>query len=343
MAARGRKKSGDEEIEAKDAPSGSALAERHRRTSKHRVPRQTGKPPAKKQRTSKSDRAAQQKLPFREAMSLSRVIGKDPFTKRLVQAGSMIVAALLVIGGMIIVYQIAAGSKFFSIRTIELEGNSLITRQQVETLVDPIARKGMLRADLDQIRDELKKNELISEVRVNRVLPDILHIRITERVPYTLARRSDGSVVCVDREGSMFGDQLLVKNKPYLPMITGLAEDGQRAEEINRQRLLTYRKLIEDLDGTPPPLSSKIDEVIFDDVQGVRLILGEPHVAVFVGNQDFRTRLNAALDVLDAIKRKDAEALNVLRIGDAEKLLGGARIAYLNATIPKRIIVGLDE
>jgi hypothetical protein len=47
--------------------------------------------------------------------------------------------------------------------------------------------------------------------------------------------------------------------------------------------------------------------------------------------------------VLDAVRRKDLDALNVLRISDAERLLGGARIAYLNATDPKRVIVGLDE
>jgi hypothetical protein len=107
--------------------------------------------------------------------------------------------------------------------------------------------------------------------------------------------------------------------------------------------MLSYQKLITELDGSQPPLSSRIDEAVFDEVQGVRVILADSRVAVFLGKEDFRMRLNAALDVLDAIRRQDAENLNVLRIGDAEKLLSGAKISYLNATNPKRVVVGLDE
>jgi len=35
--------------------------------------------------------------------------------------------------------------------------------------------------------------------------------------------------------------------------------------------------------------------------------------------------------------------LNVLRISDAEKLLSGVKIAYLNVSTPRRVIVGLNE
>ena len=343
MAATRKRKTDDFDAERSEVHSGSDLADRHRRTSKHRVPHQTGKPHSRKRKPAKAAAPEQKKLPFGKSMSLSRFIGKDPFTKRLVRAGGIIVAGLLAIAGLIIVYQLVAGTRFFAVRSIELEGNSLLSRTQIENIVRPVIKGGVLKVDLNQIRDELRKNELVSEVQVTRVLPDILRVKIKEREPYALARMSDGSVVCVDRNGSTFGDQSLFRNRLYLPMITGLSEEGERAAEINRQRLLTYQKLVKDLDGTQPPLSSKIDEVIFEDVQGIRVILSDSHIAVFLGKEDFRTRLNAALDVLDAIKRKDAEALNVLRIGDAEKLLSGVKIAYLNATIPKRVIVGLDE
>jgi hypothetical protein len=52
--------------------------------------------------------------------------------------------------------------------------------------------------------------------------------------------------------------------------------------------------------------------------------------------------LNVALDILAAIGRKDLETLNVLRIGDAERLLNG-KINYVNVNDPKRPVIGLDE
>ena len=194
-----------------------------------------------------------------------------------------------------------------------------------------------------QIRDKVNSNELVKEVKVTRLLPDMLRISITERDPYALARRSNGTVVCVDRQGVMFGNQSLIKSKSVLPVINGLIEQGERAAEINRQRMLIYQQLIADLDGSKPTLSSRIDEVYFDEAQGVRVVLADSRIAVFLGKEDFRMRLNAALDVLDAVKRRDINALNVLRVSDAEKLLSGTNISYVNATIPKRVVVGLQE
>jgi cell division septal protein FtsQ len=241
------------------------------------------------------------------------------------------------------VYYYFAGSKFFALRDVDVQGNVLLSSDEIKETVEAAVTRGVLRADLEQIQSKLKTNEVIKEAEVTRLLPDMLRVSIVEREPYALARRSDGSVACVDRDGLLFGNQSLFKSKQMMPLISGLAETGDNLVEINRQRMLTYQKLMADLDGSQPPLSSRIDEVVFDDVQGVRVILADSRIAVFLGKEDFRMRLNAALDVLDAIRRNDAEALNVLRIGDAEKLLSGAKISYLNATTPKRVVVGLDE
>jgi hypothetical protein len=135
----------------------------------------------------------------------------------------------------------------------------------------------------------------------------------------------------------------LLKGMNIPPIISGLVESGEKSQDANRQRMMMYQQLLRELDGVEPPLSSRIDEVIFDDEKNIRLILKDQQVAVLVGQDDFRTRLNAALDVLDAIRRKDPQALQVLKIEDAQRLLEGGKVAYLNATIPKRVIVGLAE
>ncbi len=321
----------------------SELAERHRRTSKHRAPLQSGRVPQRKPRQEQSARPQQQQLPLRKSGSLVDRLSPDIFTNRIIRTFWAIGVGMIVIGIVIFLYFIFAGSRFFALRTIEVQGNVLLTREEVESIVGRVAEKGVVRADLNKIREELEVKDITKDVIVTRLLPDMIKVVIKEREPYALARRADGSVGCVDREGNIFGDPSLFRSRPVMPLINGLAERGERSEEINRQRLMTYQKLLSELDGSQPPLSSRIDEVYFDDVQGVRVILADSRIAVFLGKEDFRMRLNAALDVLDAIRRRDAEALNVLRIGDAEKLISGAKISYLNATIPKRVVVGLEE
>ncbi len=347
MAARKQQPEEDQRAQAVDArgqaTTGSDLAERHHRTSKHRVPKQGARPPQKRQRAEAAAKPAQRVLPFGDWLSMPSWLSTGSYSSGVLRTGRSIFLALFIVGVLIFVYYYFAGSKFFSLREIDVQGNVLLTREEVAATVRSVVTKGVLRADLKQIHDKLKGNELVKEVEVTRLLPDMLRVVISERDPYAPARRSDGSVVCVDREGVMFGDQSLFKSRQMLPLINGLADRGDQAAEINRQRMLTYQKLIADLDGSQPPLSSRIDEVFFDEVQGVRVVLADSRIAVFLGKEDFRMRLNAALDVLDAIRRKDVEALNVLRVADAEKLLNGAGISYLNATTPKRVVVGLNE
>ncbi|HKX29639.1 MAG TPA: FtsQ-type POTRA domain-containing protein [Blastocatellia bacterium] len=318
----------------------SELAERHHRTSKHRAPARTVRPPVRRPSADKP-RSKSSSGPS-AAQRLRLWMAPDTLSSRLIRTGWVLLAVLAIVIVLYIFYRTVVGSRFFAVRAVIVEENKLLTQAQVESMVRSLAIEGTLGADLGQIQARVQREDMVKEVRVTRMLPDTLKVVVKEREPYALARRNDGSVVCVDAEGVMFGRAELFKPKVMLPLISGLAESGTQAGEVNRRYLAAYQKLLEEINRTPP-LSVHIDEVVFNDVHGMSVILEDPRVAVLLGKEDFRPRLNAALDVLEAVSKGNAEALNVLRISDAEKLVSGARISYLNATIPERIVVGLDE
>jgi len=324
-----------EEVQG-EAPDQAVAELRPRRTGKSRAPRHSDTAPTPRPRSSRSS------APGRRAPRQLSLFSREKLSQNVTRTGGSILLSLLAIGCLVALFYFFAGSRFFALRGVDVTGNKLLSVDDVETMVKPNVPRGVLNADIEKIRKDLISYSLIREAEVGRLLPDRLRIVIVERQPVALARRSDGSVACVDDEGVMFGDSSLWRGKAPPPLISGL-EEGDRASETNRQYVMTYRRLLADLDQTEPPLSSKVDEVYFDKDQGVRLILADSRVAVLIGAEDFRARLNAALDVLDAVGNKDADKLNVLRISDAERLLSGVRIAYLNATDPKRVIVGLDE
>jgi len=314
-------------------------ADRNRRTSKHRAPQRQGEPPQRRPKPGIETQSS-----ARQTSAPPPRVGGDFFSRRAVRFGGAFVVMVLITVGMILVYNFMTGSRFFELRQIDVYGNSLVSEAEITQIVRSIAQRKVLRADITQIRNELKKNELIKDVEIARVLPDMMRVIIKERTPYALARRRDGAVVCIDTDGSLFGNRSLFKATPAPPLISGLKEDhAESALELNRQRIKVYDRLMGELNGSLPPLSPRIEEINFDDDQGARVILVDSRIVVVLGYEDFRMRLNAALDLLDAVRRNDAEALNVLRIGDAEKLLSGAKIAYLNATIPNRVVVGLEE
>lgn len=333
--------------------SGSDYADRHkpRRTSKTRRPADSGVNPLQRGIAPRRRQPSQQRLPYDDGLptgvtmrsrALSRII-PDGFGRRLAKVSAALFFIALLFGGLIFALYLFGGSRFFALRAVELEGNKRVSFPEVKAMIDRVTSEGVWRAKLKDVRDELKKNELIEEAEVTRVLPDKFHVVIKEREPYALARRGD-KLVCVDRNGIMFGDASLLKGQNVPPVVSGLIDSGENIIEENRKRLMLYQQLLNDLDSTEPKLSPRIDEIIFDDELNISLILKDSRIVVRIGREDFRTRFNAALDVLDAIRRKDAQALQVLKIEDAERLLSSSsRVAYLNATIPKRVIVGLAE
>jgi cell division septal protein FtsQ len=334
------------------ASAAGDLADRHRRTSKHRAPKQKGRPPQRRPRQGQSAKPKKKESESRKQTSLVERISPDFFTKRIIRTIWVVFCTVAFVAIILCVYFFLFPSRFFALRGIEIVGDpKLLPREFIEAVARENAKEGVLLADLNKIREELQKKGVVKSVEITRMLPDMLKIVIEEREPFALARRGDSraesSVVCVDKEGAMFGDQSLCRAKSGLPLINGLEESGDGALARNQQRLAVYQKLMTDLEGATEKLSSRIEEVYFDNDMGVRVTVEAPDkegvIAVFLGKEDFRIRLNAALDVLDAIYRQDAAALNVLRISDAEKLLSGARISYLNATTPKRVVVGLEE
>jgi|RhiMetdeSRZDD1v2_1073273.scaffolds.fasta_scaffold586682_1 POTRA domain-containing FtsQ-type protein len=347
---------GDQEDEAAEVEEEGEPEEqpRPRRTAKTRAPKRSVTAPVPRQKAAGKE-SARRRDP-RQPSLFSRV-GQEKVSRPAIRMGGSILLSVVVIVAVVILFQLFAGSKFFALKGVDVVWPAtkpgvapLLSVGEVEGVVRglPAVSKGVLKADLEKIREELKKNTLMREVEVSRLLPDRLRVSIIERQPVALALKGDinardRSVVCVDDEGVMFGDSSHWRVKPWPPLISGLSEDGgEDAKQTNRHWIAMYKRLMAELDQTEPPLSSRIDEIVFDKDAGVRLRLAEKREAVLIGKEDFRTRLNVALDILAAISRKDLEALNVLRIGDAERLLNG-KINYINVNDPKRPVVGLDE
>ncbi len=342
------------------------------------VSRRPARSPARSTPTTPAPR--QPWLPFLGSSSGKARLRPDLLTRRLLHLGIAVLALLLLFGAGMVVYHLSSGFRLFALQRIDVRGTQLLSQEEVESAVRDLLLEGVLRADLVQIRNTLRRQELVEDVEVTRLLPDTIRLVVRERVPVALARRADGSIVCVDRHGVMFGRASLYKTRPLPPLITGLRElswetaeqsaasapseplgadapltplneaslsstagVNDEAADFNRRSVEAYLRMLTDIDQGFPTLSTRLDEVQFDEFNDVRVTLSDSKTIVYLGREDYRQRLNAALDVLDAVARRDLETLQLLRLGDAERLLAGARIAYLNTKVPRRIVVGLSN
>jgi hypothetical protein len=338
----------DEAPEVEDEGEPEEEEPRPRRTAKTRAPRRSATAPVPRQKPAR--KATAPRRDPRQPSLFSRD-GQEKGSRKATRAIGSILLSMLVIAGLYVLFQFFARSRFFALKGVDVVWPAakpgvapILSAGDVEKAVRDLkddVSDGVLKADLEAIREKLKRNPLMREVEVARLLPDRLRVSVIERQPVALARRSDSSIVCVDDDGVMFGAASNWRGGLTPPPINGLAEGGEDVQEMNRHWLIMYGKLMAELQAEPP-LWSNVDEIFFDKGDVVRLMLTDRRGWVLLGSEDFRTRLNVALDILAAISRKDLDTLNVLRIGDAERLLNG-KINYVNVNDPKRPVIGLDE
>lgn len=311
--------------------SASTLAARHQRVGPKRRPR--GLPNDSRRRAEGSRRKRRAPRP---GLSLSQVM-------RLTRTCLVLGIAVTIVVGMLGAYHAFASSRLFALRQIDLQGVTHASRDDLMRVLRKSMASGLWQADLDKVRGELEQHAWVRDAEVVRVLPDTLRVMITEREPFALARRSTGALMWVDRDGVVLGECSLFKTETVLPLISGL-EEGEAASQDNRQRLIAYQQLLAELDQGEPPLSEKVDEINLGDLKDVQLRLADKRMTVKVGEREFRPRLESALKVLSAIERKDISTLGLFKVTDAERLIkGSSRIAYLDATHPNRVIVGLAQ
>ena len=306
----------------------SELAARHTRAQRRGLPRDVQADEAKPRKPKKKPSAG----------ATRKLASSRPFWRALVLCVVGIIAATVIVTA----FRSLTHSEMFSVKHVDLEGNQRTSREEVLALVNEDTHHGLWQLNLDEIRAKLKRNPWVREVEVTRSLPDRLKVKISEREPWLLVRRNDNAIVWIDRDGVPLGDESRFNVTHVPPLVSGLAEGtAQQVIDKRRRHLELVQQLLTALDESDPKLSPRIDEIILDDVNGLRLRVSEGHVTVAVGTEDLRHRTQEALKVLDAVERRDVTALRVLKLTDAERLLSGPPIAYINATLSDRVVVGL--
>jgi cell division protein FtsQ len=306
----------------------SDLAARHTRRGLPRDARDT------------QDEAPRKRKKAKRRTVRQRVAATPPFWRAM--AWCVLVIILITIGAT--VFRSLTRSEMFSVKHIDITGNQRTSKEEMLTLLRENADTGLWQLNIDDIRQKLKKNPWVREVEVKRSLPDRLKVTISEREPWLLVRSANNAIIWVDQDGTPLGDESRFNVTNVPPLISNLAEGNAPQMFDRRKRQLDQiRQLLTALDEREPQLSRRVDEVTLDDVNGLKLRVNEGRITVSIGTEDFRHRTEEAFKVLDAVARRDVAALQILKLSDAERLLSGPPIAYINATLSDRVVVGLAE
>ena len=233
-----------------------------------------------------------------------------------------IIIGLLVFAG----YRAAATASFFQVRSVEVQGTSRVSANEVQALVRrDVEKSGVWKADLAGVTAHLERLPWVRTAVVSRVLPDGIRVRISERVPRAVVRTVSGRFRWVDEDAVFLGEMLPTDQIPSF-FLRGLnEEDGATTRSENRERVQKFVELQRDWDAAG--LSERVSEVNLNDIHDVRAQLAgdNSQIEIRLGSQDQGARLKKALEVLD---------------GQRQAPHGGL-ISYIDISQGRRAIVGL--
>jgi hypothetical protein len=198
---------------------------------------------------------------------------------RTLLTGVFILAAA---AAVVFVFVIALNSDYVCVHTVDVDGNSYITDEEVIRVSGINEGSRLFSLDLGEAEDKLKKNPAIIDASVSRRFPDKILIKVEER-------RAVGTVIVGDELYKIAEDGIIVGelDAEYedLPLICGLAMKPGEGDVVGMR--FSGREMEEVLDvlvalRTEPALYANVDYVRADERW---FVLSGGGVKVFYGSR----------------------------------------------------------
>ena len=207
------------------------------------------------------------------------------------------IASLLI---MIIIC--AMFSPLFKIKTIEVEGNKIVTDNEIISLSQIQLENNLFKFSKNKTIKQIKENAYIEDVNITRKLPSTVNIKIEERKPAYLIEYA-GSYVYIDIKGYMLQ---ISEEKIELPILQGAVtntEDfavGNRLCSEDLEKLSVAYKIIEL--SRDNEINSLITGIDIENKLNYKLIFEKEQKTAYLGD---KTNLNTKILMIKSILEKE--------------------------------------
>ena len=199
-------------------------------------------------------------------------------------------------------------SPMFNITKIYIEGNTILSNEKIISLSGVSLGENIFRISKPSIKSKLTSNAYIENVRINRELPNILKIEITERTIKYMIEYADGYVY-INSQGYMID---ISKEKKEVPIIIGYSTENTSIEVGNRlsnedlERLQVANKIIKETDSNE--ITNLVTKINISNDKNYTLILESQGKTIYLGNcSDITTRIARLKAILEKTEGEEGE------------------------------------
>lgn len=218
-----------------------------------------------------------------------------------VAGGVVVLVALLVYG--VVGYAVTSSS--LRIRRITVSGNQRLSSGQVQALLGHLVGSSIVAVDIEGARQKLQDARWVDHVEVRRVFPGSVSVVLSEREAIAIGR-INGELFLVDRHGVIIDEYGPNYAEFDLPIVNGLSSGQSPEMLIDEERVKTLVRFIGSLEEDPD-LAARVSEIDLRDPLNVVVMLEGDTVAVRLGKEKFRERLQSYADVASEVRNRVAD------------------------------------
>jgi cell division protein FtsQ len=183
--------------------------------------------------------------------------------------------------------------RFFipSSSSIELQGNTHVTRAQLMGVFGEDVERNIFSIDMAQRRVELERLPWVAHATVMRLLPNRIRVSIVERTPVAFVRQGS-HVGLVDAAGVLLDMPPGAKmDASYsFPVVSGIVASDPVSTRAARMKI--FERFTADLDGSGQKISEELSEVDLSNPEDVKALIPDHsnEILVHFGDTDFLDR-----------------------------------------------------
>ncbi len=204
--------------------------------------------------------------------------------RQVIPIAAAILAVVLVTAAGAAVYSWLGHSKLFSIRDIDMNPCSCVTREEIAGILAGVPRENIWSLSSGDIGRRLLSHPWVRNVTVRKVFPDRLIVRIEERRP--LAMINIDALYYIDEEGEIF-KRLTAYDPKNFPIVTGFS-----GADISARDAVALRNLKKTLElvrcAEAGVLRQNVSEVHFDPQEGYTVVTRDSGLQLRIGMVEFR-------------------------------------------------------
>lgn len=202
----------------------------------------------------------------------------------------------------IIVILCAMFSPLFDIKTIEVNGNKIVTKNEIISLSKIQIEENSFKLNKGKIKKQIKENAYIQDVKITRKLTSTILIEVEEREPAYLLEYA-GSYVVIDKQGYMLE---MKTEKISLPIIQGEVTEtsnfvvGNRLCTEDLERLAIISRIMEL--AKVNDIYTIITGIDISNKENIKLIFETEEKVAYLGDS---TNMNTKILMIKSILEKE--------------------------------------